>query len=160
MDATKPYKFRGFGAMDATKPYKFIGFGAMDATKPYKFIGFGALDLVFLCFPDRSMVSRKIARAKPRGAARRTLGGEGGRGPETFDFRSIGPLTNPQEATPQDPLRSALRRGPFVRNRASGPEIVDVLGLHTPSYRKIHWKRCGTKPPTFSSGLCGGRGAV
>ncbi len=24
--------------MDATKPYKFIGFGAMDATKPYKFI--------------------------------------------------------------------------------------------------------------------------
>ncbi len=41
MDATKPYKFIGFGAMDATKPYNFIGFGAMDATKPYKFIGFG-----------------------------------------------------------------------------------------------------------------------
>ncbi len=31
MDATKPYKFIGFGAMDATKPYEFIGFGAMDA---------------------------------------------------------------------------------------------------------------------------------
>ncbi len=29
--------------MDAAKPYKFIGFGAMDPTKPYKFIGFGAL---------------------------------------------------------------------------------------------------------------------
>ncbi len=42
MDATKPYKFIGFGAMDATKPYKFIRFGAMDATKPYKFIGFAA----------------------------------------------------------------------------------------------------------------------
>ncbi len=25
--------------MDATKPYKFIGFGAMDVTKPYKSIG-------------------------------------------------------------------------------------------------------------------------
>ncbi len=44
MDATKPYKFIGIGAMDATKPYKFIGFGTMDATKPYKFIGFGAMD--------------------------------------------------------------------------------------------------------------------
>ncbi len=31
--------------MDATKPYKFIGFGAMDVTKPYKFIGFGAMDV-------------------------------------------------------------------------------------------------------------------
>ncbi len=27
--------------MDATKPYKFIGFGAMDVTKPYEFLGFG-----------------------------------------------------------------------------------------------------------------------
>ena len=26
MDATKPYKFAGFGAMDATKPYQFTGF--------------------------------------------------------------------------------------------------------------------------------------
>ncbi len=25
---TKPYKFRGFGAMEVTKPYNFIGFGA------------------------------------------------------------------------------------------------------------------------------------
>ncbi len=32
-----------FANHDATKPYKFIGFGAMDATKPYKFIGFGAM---------------------------------------------------------------------------------------------------------------------
>ena len=37
--ATKPYKFRGFGAMDATNPYKCIGFGAMDVTKPCKFKG-------------------------------------------------------------------------------------------------------------------------
>ena len=44
MDATKPYKFIGFGAMDVTKPYKFIRFGAMDAPKPYKSIGFGAMD--------------------------------------------------------------------------------------------------------------------
>ncbi len=28
--------------MDATKPYKFIGFGAIDVTKPYELIGFGA----------------------------------------------------------------------------------------------------------------------
>ncbi len=27
MDVTKPYEFRGFGAMDVTKPYEFIGFG-------------------------------------------------------------------------------------------------------------------------------------
>ena len=40
MDATKPYKIIGFGAMDANKPYKIIGLRAMDATKPYKFIGF------------------------------------------------------------------------------------------------------------------------
>ncbi len=38
MDATKPRKFIGFGAMDATKPYEFIGFGATEATKPYKFM--------------------------------------------------------------------------------------------------------------------------
>ena len=36
MDATKPYKFIGFGAMDVTKPCKFTGFGAMDVTKSYK----------------------------------------------------------------------------------------------------------------------------
>jgi hypothetical protein len=30
--------------MDATKPCKSIGFGAMDATKTYKFIRFGAMD--------------------------------------------------------------------------------------------------------------------
>ena len=29
MDATNPYKFKGFGAMDVTKPYEFIGCGAM-----------------------------------------------------------------------------------------------------------------------------------
>ena len=45
MDATKPYKFMGFGAMDVTKPYKFIGFGAMEATKPYEFIRFGAMEV-------------------------------------------------------------------------------------------------------------------
>jgi len=45
MDATKPYKFIGFGAMDVTKPYKFIGFGAMEATKPYEFIKFGAMEV-------------------------------------------------------------------------------------------------------------------
>ncbi len=32
MDATKPYRFIGLGAMDVTKPYKIIGFGAMDAS--------------------------------------------------------------------------------------------------------------------------------
>ncbi len=46
MEVTKPYKFRGFGAMEVTKPYKFIGFGAMDVTKPYKFIGFGTYVMV------------------------------------------------------------------------------------------------------------------
>jgi hypothetical protein len=35
MDAAKPNKIIGLGAMDSTKPYKFIRFGAMDATKPY-----------------------------------------------------------------------------------------------------------------------------
>ncbi len=34
--------------MDATKPYRFIGFGVMDATKPYRFIGFGFLFLFFV----------------------------------------------------------------------------------------------------------------
>ncbi len=34
--------------MDATKPYKFIGFGAMDATKPYKFIVVGPEMVDFL----------------------------------------------------------------------------------------------------------------
>ncbi len=42
MDVTKPYKFKGFGAMDVTKPYEFIRFGAMDVPTPYEFIGFGA----------------------------------------------------------------------------------------------------------------------
>ena len=42
MDATRPHKFIGFGAMDATKPYEFIWFGAMYATRPYKFRGLGA----------------------------------------------------------------------------------------------------------------------
>ncbi len=41
---SKPYEFKGFGAMDVTKPYEFIRFGAMDVTKPYEFIGFGAMD--------------------------------------------------------------------------------------------------------------------
>ncbi len=55
----------------------------------------------------------------PRASAERRveldLGGvTGGRGPETFDFRPIGPLTSPQKPTPQDPLRSALTRGPIV----------------------------------------------
>ncbi len=45
IDVTKPYKFKGFGAMDVTKPCKFIGFGAIDVTKPFKFIGFGAMDV-------------------------------------------------------------------------------------------------------------------
>ncbi len=27
MDVTKPYEFKGFGAMDVTKSYEFIGFG-------------------------------------------------------------------------------------------------------------------------------------
>ncbi len=40
MDATKPYKFMGIGAMDVTKPYKFTHFGATDVTKPYKFMPF------------------------------------------------------------------------------------------------------------------------
>jgi hypothetical protein len=35
MDATKPYKFIGFGAMDATKPYEFIGFGVMARGGPF-----------------------------------------------------------------------------------------------------------------------------
>ncbi len=43
MDATKPKKLIGLGAMNATKPYGFIGLGAMNATKPYKFIGLGAV---------------------------------------------------------------------------------------------------------------------
>ncbi len=37
-----------------------------------------------------------------------------GRGPETFEFRPIGPLTNPPKLAPQGRVRSALRRGPFV----------------------------------------------
>ncbi len=41
--------------MDATKPYKFIGFGAMDATKLYEFIGFGAIERILnLLRPRRS----------------------------------------------------------------------------------------------------------
>ncbi len=50
MDATKPYRFIGSGAMDATKPYELIGSGATDATKPYRFIGSGAMDATK---PDR-----------------------------------------------------------------------------------------------------------
>jgi hypothetical protein len=34
MDATKPYKFIGFGAMDATKPYRVSG-GGVAAPPPY-----------------------------------------------------------------------------------------------------------------------------
>ena len=41
--------------MDATKPYKFIGFGAMDATKPYKFIG---CDVWFRIIPWDSFLER------------------------------------------------------------------------------------------------------
>ncbi len=37
MDATKPYKFIGFGAIDATKPYEFIRFGVMSAHKLAKY---------------------------------------------------------------------------------------------------------------------------
>jgi hypothetical protein len=49
MDATKPYKFIGLGAMDVTKTYTCIGCGAMDVTKPYKFMGFGAMDGLVFC---------------------------------------------------------------------------------------------------------------
>ncbi len=38
LDARRPYKFIGFGAIDVTKPSKFIGFGAIDVTKTYKLI--------------------------------------------------------------------------------------------------------------------------
>ncbi len=31
---TKPYEFKGFGAMAVTKPYKFIGFGEDVFTTP------------------------------------------------------------------------------------------------------------------------------
>jgi hypothetical protein len=52
------------------------------------------------------------ARAERRVAL--DLGGEGGRGSETFDFRPIGPLKNPPKPTPQDPCRSALTLGLIV----------------------------------------------
>jgi hypothetical protein len=58
MDATKSYKFIGFGAMDVTKPYEFIRFGAMDVTKAYKFIGFGAM-------PTRSGAESLFGRPRP-----------------------------------------------------------------------------------------------
>ncbi len=44
-------------------------------------------------------------------------------------------------------------------NRASGPEIVDLINTAL-SYRKTHWKRWGAKPPTFSTGPCGRRGQL
>jgi hypothetical protein len=40
---------------------------------------------------------------------------------ERLDFRPIGLLTDPQKPTPQDPLRSALKRGPIVPNRSPTP---------------------------------------
>ncbi len=49
--------------MDATKPYKFIGFGAVDVTKPYKFIGFGLL------FSGDPMANREVWRRLHPGAA-------------------------------------------------------------------------------------------
>ena len=64
MDATKPCKFIGFGAMDVTKPYKSIGFGAMDVTKSYKLIRFGAMRLGnAFCVCSRS----PTIRSKPNG---------------------------------------------------------------------------------------------
>ncbi len=65
MDATKPYKFIGFGAMDATKPYEFIWFGAMDATKPYKFTGLGA-NLVGGPMSDLTRSRRLLAASPPK----------------------------------------------------------------------------------------------
>ena len=44
MEATKPYKFIGFGAVDATKCLSIYQVWAVDATNTFKFIWFGAMD--------------------------------------------------------------------------------------------------------------------
>ena len=75
MDATKPYKFIGFGAMEVTKPYKFIGFGAMEVTKPYKFIGFGGHG----CHPSRDVRTTTVGATPCQGSATEASGAVGER---------------------------------------------------------------------------------
>ncbi len=64
-------------AMDATKPYKFIGFGAMDITKPYKFIGFGAPHLCSKMLGSNPPTAGATFR-RERGLWGRTALGPGG----------------------------------------------------------------------------------
>ena len=45
--------------MDATKPYKFIGLGAMDATKPYSNYRLVTHFKFLIVGPDQKMVTKR-----------------------------------------------------------------------------------------------------
>ncbi len=101
--------------MDATKPYKFIGFGAMDVTKAYKFIGFGAMER-----PQKQQVNPPMWFK----SGKSHTGGSGDRFEPCRWFSRTGGYSCLQIKHPQQQIHVApITTYSMLRNGASGPKI-------------------------------------